>query len=106
MNLEQALQALEIRKMQLQARIPAQVSTMRTRYLKGVVEEEVEAARKHLQAVYRSQLEVGPDFAALNEHMNHPKYAFWLEGIRRHLGECEAILAEQPGDRTTAGDQQ
>jgi hypothetical protein len=96
MNLEQALQALEIRKTQLQSRIPAQVSSMRTRYLKGVVEEEVEAARKHLQAVYRSQLEVGPNLTALAGHMNDPKYAFWLEGICRHLGECEAILAEQP----------
>jgi hypothetical protein len=45
MNLEQALQALEVRKMQLQSRIPAQASAMRTRYLKGMVDEEVEAAR-------------------------------------------------------------
>ena len=104
MNLECALQALEARKAQLQSRIHARVSTMRTRLLKGVVEEEVEAARRHLQAVYRSGLEVGPDLAALDEHRNHPKYAFWLEGIHRHLGECEAILAEQPDGRTTVGD--
>jgi hypothetical protein len=105
MNLEQALQALEVRKTQLQSRIPAQVSTMRTRYLKGVVEEQVEAARKHLQAVYESHLEVGPNFTALPEYANYPKYAFWLEGIRRHLGECESILAEQPDGRTIAGDE-
>jgi hypothetical protein len=96
MNLEQALQALEVRKTQLQSRIPAHASTMRTRYLKGVVEEQVEAARKHLRAVYESHLEIGPNFTALPEHVNNPKYAFWLEGIGRHLGECEAVLAEQP----------
>ncbi len=69
---------------------------MRKRYLGAVVEEGVEAARKHLQALYESQLEVGPDFCALEPHRNHPKYAFWLEGIRRHLQECENVLAEQP----------
>ena len=99
MNLEQALQALEVRKTQLQSRIPAQISTLRTRYLKGVIEEEVEAAQKHIQAVYLGRLEVGPNLAALDKHKNHPKYAFWIEGIRRHLGECEAILAEQPDVR-------
>ena len=102
MNLEQALQALEIRKKQLQSRIPAQASAMRKRYLKEVATEEVEAARAHLEAVYRSQLAVGPDLTALAEHRNHPKYAFWLEGIRRHLGECESILAEQPDGRAEA----
>jgi hypothetical protein len=105
MNLEQALQALEVRKTQLQSRIPAHAPAIRTRYLKEVVEEEVEAARKHLEAVYRSQLEVGPNLTALDEHRNHPKYAFWLEGIRRHLGECESILAEQPDGRAIAGDE-
>jgi hypothetical protein len=99
MNLEQALQALAVRKTQFQSRIPAQVSTMRTRYLKGVVEEEVEAARKHLQAVYESHLEVGPNFTVLPEYAHNPKYVFWLEGIRRHLGQCEASLADQPESR-------
>jgi hypothetical protein len=103
MNFEQALQALEDRKQQLQSRIPARASAMRRRHLNKLVEDEVEAARKHLQAVYRSQLEVGPNLVALNEHLNDPKYAFWLEGIRRHLGECEAILAEQPEGRTNPG---
>jgi len=56
-----------IRKTQLQSRIPAQVSTMRTRFPKGVVEEQVEAAQKHLQAVYESHFEVGPNFTALPE---------------------------------------
>jgi len=69
---------------------------MRTRYLREMVKEQVEAARKHLQAIYESQLEVGPDFSALAAHRNHLKYSFWLEGIRRHLQECDAMLAEQP----------
>jgi len=77
---------------------------MRKRFLNGLVEDEVEAARKHLQAVYESGLEVGPNLTALPEHVKNSKYAFWLEGIRRHLGGCEAILAGQPDSRTTAGD--
>jgi len=96
MNIEQAFQALEAQKRQFQSKIPAHASVMRTRYLGEMVDEEVEAARKHLQAVYESHLEVGPNFTALAEHMNHPRYAFWLEGIRRHLQECETILAQQP----------
>jgi len=36
----------------------------------------VEAARKHLEAVYRSQLEVGPDLTALDEHRNIPNTPF------------------------------
>jgi hypothetical protein len=77
---------------------------MRKRFLNGLVEDEVEAARKHLQAVYESHLEIGPNFTALPEHANNPKYAFWLEGIGRHLGECETSLAEQPDSRTPVGD--
>jgi hypothetical protein len=96
MNIEQAFQALEAQKGQFQSKIPAHASVMRTRYLGEMVDEEVEAARKHLQAVYENELEVGPNFTALAEHMNHPRYAFWLEGIRRHLQECETILAQQP----------
>ena len=103
MNLEQALQALEDRKTKFQSRIPAQASPMRKRYLMEMVEDEVDAAQKHLRALYQSRLEVGPDLAALDAHRAHPKYAFWLEGIHRHLGECEAILAEQPDAGKTAG---
>jgi hypothetical protein len=100
MNMEQALQALEARRKQFQSKIPPNASPMRTRYLREMVEEQVEAARKHLQAIYQSHLEVGPDFSALPEHQQHPKYAFWLEGIRRHLQECEAVLADQPEGRS------
>ena len=103
MDLKQAMQTLEERRKQLLSRIPAQAFTMRQRQLKEVVAEEVEAAQKHLEAVYRSGLEVGPNLAALEAHANHPKYAFWLEGIHRHLDECEAILAEQPESKKTGG---
>ncbi len=100
MNLEQALQALEVQQRQFQSRIPARASRLRTRYLRSVAEDEVEAARKHVQAVYESRLEVGPNFTALAEYQNHPKYAFWVEGIRRHLAECEAVFAGQPDARS------
>lgn len=97
------MQALGDRKRQLQSRIPAQALTMRKRQLKEMVAEEVQAAQAHLEAIYRSGLEVGPNLAALEVHAHHPKYAFWLEGIHRHLGECEAILAEQPERKSPGG---
>ena len=98
MNKEQAFRALEIRKTRFLSRIPAHASKMRRRFLEGMVEDVVDAAGKHLQAVYESRLEVGPDFTGLAEHMNNSKYTFWLEGIRRHLQEGETILAEQPDE--------
>jgi hypothetical protein len=103
MNLEQALQALAEREKKFLSRIPAQASAMRKRYLREMVEEEVDAARTHLRALYQSRLEVGPELGALDTHRNHTKYAFWMEGIHRHLAECEAILAEQPDAGKTAG---
>ena len=96
MTKEQAFQALEVQKRQFESRIPARASKMRTRFLREMVEDEIEAAGKHLQAVYEGRLEVGPDFSALPEYANNPKYAFWLEGIRRHLQGCESVLAQQP----------
>ena len=96
MNQEAAFRALEEQKLKLHAKIPSGAPLMRTRYLKSMVEDEVGAAAKHLQALYECGLAVGPDFAALREHETHPKYAFWLEGIHRHLRSCEAVLAEQP----------
>ena len=96
MNKEAALQALGEEKKRLEAKIPMTASRLRTRHLKYVVEEDVEAARKHLQAVYEAGFELGPGFSAVEESKANPKYAFWLEGIRRHLQICESILAEQP----------
>lgn len=97
MNKADAFRALEERKQQFLGRIPADAPLLRHRYLKNQLEDAVEAAAKHLQAVYLSGLEVGPDFAALEQYATHPKYGFWLEGIRRHLQNGEAVLAEQPG---------
>ena len=96
MNREAALQTLEEEKKRLAAKIPATASHLRTRHLKYMVEEEVEAARKHLQALYEAGFELGPGLSAVEESKANPKYAFWLEGIRRHLLGCENFLAGQP----------
>ena len=99
MNKDDAFQALEEQKRKLHAQIPPDAPALRRRYLVNTVEDEVSAALSHLRALYESKLEVGTDFAALGQHASHPKYAFWLEGIHRHLQRCEARLAETPLDR-------
>jgi hypothetical protein len=96
MNKEAAYQALEEEKKRLEASIPTTASRLRSRHLKYVVEEAVEAARKHIQAVYDAGFELGPGLAEVEESRANPKYAFWLEGIRRHLQTCESFLAKQP----------
>jgi type II secretory pathway component PulF len=96
MNKEAALRALEEEEQRLQTRIPTTASRMRTRHLHYVVEEEVEAARKHLQALYEAGFELGPALSAVAQSETNAKYAFWLQGIRRHLQMCESFLAEQP----------
>ncbi len=96
MDKEAALQALEQEKQRLQSRIPTTASRLRTRHLHYVVEEEVEAARKHLQALYEAGFELGPGLSAVAGSEANSKYAFWLQGIRRHLQMCETYLAEQP----------
>lgn len=96
MNKEAALQALEEEKRKFDARIPKTASRLRTRHLKYGVEEEVEAARKHLEALYQAGFELGTGLVAVEGSKANPKYAFWLEGIQRHLQTCESILAEQP----------
>jgi hypothetical protein len=97
MNQAEAFRSLEEKKQQFLAQIPASAAKLRARYLKNQLEDAVEAAGKHLQAVYESGLEVGPDFGPLQGFAANLKYAFWLEGIHRHLRNCEAVLAEQPG---------
>lgn len=96
MTKETAFRELDERKKKFSSMIPAGASRMRTGYLRNVVEEQVGAAQKHLQALYASNLEVGPGFTPLKQYEAHPKYAFWLDGIQRHLKLCEAALAEQP----------
>ena len=97
MNREEAFRTLEEQKQRFRSRIPTDAPPMRTRYLANVVDENVGAAQKHLQVLYESGLEVGPGFSAVEKHAGHVKYAFWLQGIERHLKMCEAVLAEQPG---------
>jgi hypothetical protein len=96
MNQATALQALEAEKARLAGKIPTTASQMRSRHLHYMVEEEVESARKHLQAIYEAGFELGPGLSAVEESIANPKYAFWLEGIRRHLQMCEKFLSEQP----------
>ena len=96
MNQAEAFRLLEEKKRLFLARIPASASRLRARYLKNQLEDAVEAAGKHLQAVYEAGLEVGPDLGPLQAFAANPKYAFWLEGIHRHLRTGEAVLAEQP----------
>jgi hypothetical protein len=99
MNQEEAFRTLEEQKQKFLTRIPGHAPLLRKRYLAHVLEDEAGAAQKHLQVLYEAGLAVGPGFAGLESHAAHPKYGFWLEGIRRHLARCEAILAEQPEGR-------
>jgi hypothetical protein len=101
MNRADAFQALEERKQQFLLRIPASASVMRRRSLTNLLDDAVEAAEKHLQAIYDSGFEVGADFGPLSGNASHPKYFFWLEGIRRHLREGEEVLADQPESKLT-----
>jgi hypothetical protein len=96
MNKAEAFQALEQKKQQFLSRIPPSAPTMRSRYLKNQLADTVSAAAKHLEAIYASGFEVGADFAPLEKFAPDSKYAFWLEGIRRHLQNGEVLLAEQP----------
>jgi hypothetical protein len=96
MNKEAALQALDDEKKRLRTKMPTTASRLRTRHLQYVVEEEVEAARKHLQALYEAGFELGPGLSAVGDSEANPKYAFWLQGIRRHLQKCEDFLVDQP----------
>jgi hypothetical protein len=96
MNKDDACHALEERKRDYLARIPASAPTLRARYLRNQIEDAIGGAGKHLTAIYLGGLEVGPGLSALPALAGNPKYGFWMEGIRRHLQSAEAILAEQP----------
>ncbi len=62
------------------------------------MDEQINAARLHLNALYDHGLALGPGLAALPAAAAHPKYAFWVGGIRRHLEHCKASLgtADRP----------
>ena len=77
-------------------RIPPSAPKLRARYLRNQVEGATTAAGRHLAVIYETGLEVGSGLSAMPELASNPKYAFWLEGIRRHLQTAEATLDEQP----------
>jgi hypothetical protein len=83
------------RKQELLARIPTDAPGSAKRYHHYAIEQEVAAAQLHLRALYEAGLAVGAGLGALPQHANDPKYAFWVEGIRRHLGRCVEALGAQ-----------
>lgn len=89
---EEALAALETIRKSLHARVPSDLPAKGRKYLHYVVDEQINAARLHLAALYQHGLAVGPGLTALPSAGPHPKYAFWLEGIHRHIQHCEASL--------------
>lgn len=82
-------------KQELLSRIPADAPGSAKRYHHYAIEQEVEAAQLHLRALYEAGLQVGAGLGPLPQHANDPKYAFWLEGIRRHLQRCAEALGAQ-----------
>jgi hypothetical protein len=95
MNREEALRVLAERKQELLSRIPADAPATAKRYHHYAIEQEVDAAELHLRALYEAGLEVGADLGALPQYAKDPKYAFWVEGIRRHLQRCAEALGAQ-----------
>jgi hypothetical protein len=81
----------------LHARIQPGLPGKGRKYLRYVVDEQINAARLHLTALYDHGLAVGPRFTAVESGSPHPKYAFWLEGIRRHIQQCESSLGSASG---------
>lgn len=105
MNREAALAELAQVEQQLYAKIPADAPSWGRRHLTYVLEEHVAAARLHLRIIYDSGLEVGPGFTAVAASATHPRYAFWLEGVQRHLEICAASFEGGPQDEgDDAGD--
>lgn len=92
MSRDEALRALAERKRELLSRIPTDAPGSARRYHCYAIEQEVDAAELHLRALYDAGLEVGADLRPLPQHASHPKYAFWLEGIQRHLQRCAEAL--------------
>lgn len=92
LNREEAFQALETVRETLHARIQPSLPSKGRKYLRYVVDEQINAARLHLTALYDHGLAVGPRFTAVESDSSHPKYAFWLEGVRRHIQQCESSL--------------
>lgn len=88
----EALAELETIRETLRAQVRPDLPSKGRKYLLYVVEEQLDAARLHLEALYDHGLVVGPGLTALPEAEAHPQYAFWIAGIRRHIEQCEASL--------------
>lgn len=101
---DEALAVLEAVREALHARVRADLPAKGRKYLHYVVDEQIHAARLHLNAIYQHGQAVGPALTALPVAAAHPKYAFWLEGIHRHIRHCEASLGvtSPAGDDTAA----
>ena len=78
------------------AKIPADAPSWGRRHLKHVIEEHVGAARLHITLIYDEGCALGEGLGPLTAHAAHPKYAFWAEGVRRHLEICAASLENKP----------
>lgn len=96
MNRDEALQSLAQIEQQLHARIPADAPSWGKRHLKHVIEDHVGAARLHITLIYDGGCSLDAGFTPVSEHAGHPKYAFWAEGVRRHLEMCAASLEDKP----------
>lgn len=96
MNQADALEALEQLRRSLLEGIAGDLPAKGKRYLGYLIEEQIGAARLHLKALYEAGLEVGPGFTGVAACQGHPKYAFWTEGIRRHIALCETSLRGEP----------
>lgn len=94
---DQALTELDALRERLHARVRPDLPGKGRKYLHYVVDEQINAARLHLNALYDHGLALAPGLTALPGSAAHPKYAFWVEGIRRHIEHCEASLGAAGG---------
>ena len=98
MNRDEAFQALAQVEQQMHAKIPAEAPSWGKRHLKHVIEEHVGAARLHLTLIYDHGCTLGAGFTPLPAHAAYPKYAFWAEGVQRHLEICATSIDGGPSE--------
>jgi hypothetical protein len=96
MNRDEAFHALAQVEQQMYARIPADAPSWGRRHLRHVIQEHVDAARLHLTLIYDNGCALGPGFTPLGAQATYPKYAFWAEGVQRHLEICAASFEDKP----------
>ena len=96
MDRDQALRTLAETEQRLRQLIPDEAPSWGRRHLGYVIEEHVGSARLHLGLIYDHGCAVGPGLTPLPEFASHPKYAFWAEGVHRHLEICESTIEGRP----------